>query len=125
MYYQKLGPWLLNQQCEIGSVDKLIEHADELFDEMGLDSRVFARPCSLEKVFTGQLVSREDFSWLLERARFSGCDILVAKPTNISCEWRLIVHGRSPITGSQYRLNSNTLQSSASKSHQPPGCHDG
>ena len=102
-YYPRLKPWLLNGESQIGTIDDFQRDADGLFSQFAKQSKVFLRPCTVEKVFTGQLVTKEDFKWTLERARYANCHVLVASPCTISCEWRLIIHAGTVIASSQYR----------------------
>jgi len=106
-YYPRLRPWLLNRDCQIGTIDDLIHSADELFAKFASHGEVFVRPCTLEKVFTGQLVTIDNFAATLERARYANCLALVASPVPISCEWRLVVHHGIPIASSLYRRQGN------------------
>ncbi len=102
-YYPHLKRWLLNGACDIGSIDDQLAAAERLFDQYAIDSKVFVRPCTLEKIFTGQLVTVEDFAWTLQRARYANCQILVSSPKPIDREWRVVVHRGTPIASSQYR----------------------
>ena len=104
-YYPHLRQRLINGNCAIDSIDQMLENASELFARYSKNDEVFVRPCTLEKVFTGQLVDIESFQSLLERARYAGCEILVAAPADISYEWRLVVRAGKPIAASQYRVN--------------------
>ena len=115
-YYPRLQHWLLNNNCHIGTIDDLQRDTNSLFAQFSNDSKVFVRPCTVEKVFTGQLVTKDDFAGTLDRARYANCLVLVARPVPISCEWRLIVCRGTAIASSQYRRWGNL--------DVRPGCPD-
>jgi hypothetical protein len=106
-YYPRLQHWLLNNNCHIGTIDDLQRDTNSLFAQFSNDSKVFVRPCTVEKVFTGQLVTKDDFAWTLDRARYANCLVLVARPAPISCEWRRIVCRGTAIASSQFRWEGN------------------
>ncbi len=106
-YYPRLRRWLLNKSCRIGTIDDLQREKESLFSQYSRDNKVFIRPCTVDKVFTGQLVNPDDFVWTLDRARYANCDVLIASPVPIACEWRLIVCRGEVIAASQYRRMGN------------------
>ena len=107
-YYPKFYNLLLNAQCSWMPMSYLLHKQSE----SGMYKRVFLRPDDGEKTFTGGVFSLTDFD---ENFYFLGPAIeadtintlvLMARPREITREWRFFVSGEEVITGSQYRERS-------------------
>lgn len=94
---------LLNADGEILTSTAAVAFADELFERFARGGRVFIRPDSCEKSFTGRAVKRDDFVSALGSAHYNPqMRIAVSPARNIRREWRLVVAGDRIIAGSQY-----------------------
>jgi len=104
------GKYLLNQDyvmLPFGELDRL---AAFLFEMFGRDGRIFVRPDSPLKLFTGQIATQETFAADLEFMGFYDFPrsslVVVSSPKNLLAEWRFVVVNRRVITGSQYRVGN-------------------
>ena len=102
-YYPILSKYLLNSENEIATVDELLAKPEQVFERFAVAGEVFVRPSSHEKVFTGHLVTAENFGPRVAGVRYSRSKIVVARPQPITYEWRVIMQNHEPITGSQYK----------------------
>lgn len=114
MYYQHYTKYLLNSHCFMLPVCMLENAVDDIFhwwlDETYED--VFIRPDSGFKSFTGQLVSRKNFSTDIKQL----CHVaqnetelcVIAAPVNLLREWRFVIGQKKIISCSQYRDHIKT-----------------
>ena len=112
--------YLLNRDYETLPFADLSRRQNFLFDTIGRDGRVFVRPNSPLKLFTGQIVTRATFSADLEFMSFyefaPSSPVVVSSPKEIAAEWRFVVADRHVVAGALYR-NGTELD------YQP--CSDG
>lgn len=102
-YYAALGKYLLNRKSLIIPFWLLQDAKDFVYERFGLDDCIFVRPDSGNKVFTGQLIKKEEFDDDLGHVTLSpGELVVVAEPRNVVNEWRFVVADGKVITGSQY-----------------------
>ncbi len=114
-YFAHFGKFLLNQHYAILPGVEAIRQRDWLFEVLGKDDEVFARPTGCHKVFTGRCVFKDDFAAALGPTRYDPATlVVVAAPREIGREWRLVVAGDRVVAGSQYAIEG-------SKSVEP-GC---
>lgn len=107
-YFSYFGKHLLNQRYTILPGVEAIRQQDWLFEILGRDDMVFARPTGCHKLFTGRLISKETFAAGLAPTRYDPATlIVVAAPRTIQREWRLVVVGDRVIAGSQYAEAGN------------------
>jgi hypothetical protein len=93
----------LNRRHAILKGVEAIAQRDALFAALSLEDKVFVRPSGCQKLFTGRVVSREDFATALAPARYDPATLVViAEPRPITREWRLVVEEGSVIAASQY-----------------------
>ncbi len=105
-YYAHFGQYLLNEHYAIMPGIEAIRQRDWLFQILGEDDEVFARPTSCHKLFVGRRVSREAFAGILSPTRYDPATaVVVARPRRIGREWRLVVIGDHVVSGSQYAVN--------------------
>jgi hypothetical protein len=77
---------------------------DSLFARYAGGGRLFLRPDAVDKTFTGALADKASLNRMLSEAAFDPTAlVLVARPKEISYEWRLLVANGEVIAGSQYR----------------------
>jgi hypothetical protein len=80
-----------------------IRQRDRLFEVLGTDDEVFARPTGCDKAFTGRCVYKDDFASALSPATFDpGTQVVVAVPQEIGREWRLVVADDRVVAASRY-----------------------
>lgn len=106
-YFSHFGRFLLNQDYCMLPFGELRRRAEFLFDLFGRDGRIFVRPDSALKLFTGQVVSHDSLERDLEHLAFYEFPIeslvVVSSPKAIEAEWRFIVAGQRVVAGSQYK----------------------
>jgi hypothetical protein len=102
-YFAHFGKFLLNGHYAIMPGVEAIRERDWLFQVIGKDDEVFARPAGCGKVFTGRCIYKDDFASALGPTRYDPVTlVVVAAPREISREWRLVVVGDRVVAGSQY-----------------------
>ena len=105
-YYAYFGRYLLNQHYAILSGVEAVRQSDFWFDVFGRNEQLFARPDSVEKLFTGRCVNKEGFAAALAPARYNPATLVViAPPQTIGREWRLVVAENSVVAASQYMVD--------------------
>jgi len=108
-YYCWLGKYLLNRDYIMLPFGELERQKEFLFRTVGNDGRVFIRPDSPLKLFTGQVARRETFSADLEFMGFyefpENSLVVVSSVRHIENEWRFVVANRQVIAGCQYKNN--------------------
>lgn len=106
-YFWKLKDLLLTNDFLIIPYGHLKEKGELLMKELGLEETIFIRPDSPCKIFTGQIIYKEEFDKRIEQLGFYEVApselCIISPPRNIINEWRFIVSDHKVITGSQYR----------------------
>jgi hypothetical protein len=106
-YACRYGKHLLNRQYIMLPFGELERCRDFLFETVGRDDRVFIRPDSPLKLFTGQVATRHTFAADLEFMGFyefpANSLVLVSSPKTILKEWRFVVASGNVVTGCQYK----------------------
>lgn len=110
-YYGRWGKWLVNQKYgmfPLGDFPRLEEHLYKVYGSFG---EIFVRPDSNDKIFTGEVVTREKFkgwmNWAYTEGEIPDAIAVVAEPEVIKAEWRLIVYDGKVITGSLYKKHGH------------------
>jgi hypothetical protein len=107
-YFAHFGRFLLNQNYTIMPGVEAIRQRDWLFEVLGKDDEVFARPTGCHKVFTGRCIFKDDFASALGPTRYDPTTLVViATPKEIGREWRLVVVGDGVVAGSQYAVEAS------------------
>lgn len=105
-YYPHFRRYILAQQHKFCYFKELVEYKNDLYAAFSEDNTLFIRPDSGEKIFTGQLITYENFEKELERLGYEPMprytQVVVSSPRNIEREWRFVVVDRKVITGSSY-----------------------
>lgn len=86
---------------------------DFLFDTLGIEDRLFVRPDSPLKIFTGQTISRSTFDKDYDYMGFyefpTESLVVVSSPKTITAEWRYVVAAGKIVCGSQYVDRGNQV----------------
>ena len=105
-YYCKFGQFLLNSDYMMLPFGELSRCREFLLKTLGIDGRIFVRPDSPLKLFTGQVATEGNFDADLELMEFYGFPsneiVVVSSPKSIIREWRFVVVEGRVITGSEY-----------------------
>jgi hypothetical protein len=106
-YFCQLGKYLLNGNYVMLPFAELSRCREFLLGFIGVDGKLFVRPDSPLKLFTGQVASRERFDADLEFMSFyefpANSIVVVSTPKVIEKEWRFIVADKQVVTGCQYK----------------------
>lgn len=111
-YYPKVGKYLFNQDYVLLPVAELIRQKWTIYRWLAKDSKVFVRPDSGLKTFTGRVLDLQDFDkfWINKVMCSASPEslVVITSPQDIQGEWRFVV---SPtlgvIAGSTYLYQSN------------------
>jgi hypothetical protein len=108
-YYCHLGDFLLNRDYVMLPYGELRRQREFLWSTIGSDGKVFVRPDSPLKLFTGQVVARDTFERDMEFMGFydfpTSSLVLASAPRHISKEWRFVVADKKVVAGCQYKTN--------------------
>lgn len=107
MYYPYLKQLLLHyQDYMMMPYGDLAEHKNTIFKHFHED-KVFIRPNSNMKEFTGMICTKDDFFECVKLAGFYDVDpnllVLISGVEPLEKEWRFVIVNREPIAGSLYR----------------------
>ncbi|MEM9942657.1 MAG: ATP-grasp domain-containing protein [Planctomycetota bacterium] len=108
-YVNYFGQYWLNQDYMMLPFGDLKRQKQLLFDKFGRAGRIFVRPDSPLKLFTGQPVSFETFDSDLEYMGFYEFPIrslvVVSSPKTVTREWRFVAASRDIVAGCLYCEN--------------------
>ncbi|MGC4002815.1 MAG: ATP-grasp domain-containing protein [Pirellulales bacterium] len=111
-WYDSARKWLLQERYEILPACELVARADEIYARHGVDGRVFVRPDSPLKPFSGRIVTRERMSLAALDHGFyfddENLSVVVAPVVSVSNERRFVVVNRTVVAGSGYRPDGRT-----------------
>ncbi len=106
-YACRYGKYLLNSDYIMLPFGELERCQDFLFDTLGRDGRIFVRPDSPLKLFTGQTASRATFAADVEFMGFyefpASAVVVVSSPKQIVKEWRFVIASGKVVAGCQYK----------------------
>jgi hypothetical protein len=106
-YFCRLGEYLLSQRYVMLPFGELRRCREFLMETVGDGGRIFVRPDSPLKLFTGQVVADDSFDADLEFMGFYEFPVesivVASAPQTIDAEWRFIVVGGRVVAGSQYK----------------------
>lgn len=115
-YYKAYGEHLLNSDYIVIPYYDLQRKADDIFHYCGIDSAIFIRPNNPNKIWTGEVVYKENFQNWVDRqigfGKFNDSELaFISKPINIIEEYRCVIGKEGYITGSLYRRGITHLTS--------------
>lgn len=107
MYYPYLKQLLLHyQDYMMMPYGDLAEHKDIIFRHFNSD-KIFMRPNSNMKEFTGMVCTKDDFFECVKLAGFYDVDpnllVLISDVKPLEKEWRFVIVNGEPVAGSLYR----------------------
>jgi hypothetical protein len=112
-YFNYLGKHLLNQQYVMLPFGELPRCIDFLVKTLGKDGMIFVRPDSPLKLFTGQVIEREQFEKEFEYLGFNGFPpesiVVASAPQKLIGEWRYVICRGEVIAGSQYKAEGEVV----------------
>lgn len=109
-YYNYFGDFLLNKNYIMVPFGELKRQKEFLFNIIGLNKKIFARPSSGFKYFTGQLLNYDSFENelnYLEKYIDDDKIVVCSSPKEIIEEYRIVVIDSKVITGSRYKLKDS------------------
>jgi hypothetical protein len=105
-YYPRLGKHLLNRDYAMLPFGELTRRREWVLDRFGVDGRVFVRPSSPFKIFGGRVIDSRKWDEEVRFLNFYTVEpervVVVAAPTELLCEWRVVVVDGRAVCGSQY-----------------------
>ncbi len=105
-YYCHFGEHLLNNDNIMLPFGELRRCREFLFDTLGRDDKIFIRPDSPLKLFTGQVATTSTFDADLELMGFydvpANALVVVSSPKSIVAEWRFVIADQTIVAGSEY-----------------------
>lgn len=110
-YYNYWGEWLLSQTYGFYPLKETIRLAEKgtLFDLFGNENFIFIKPDTNDKIFDGEvLCSNHIDRWKYQVTIEHPNDTLlclVAKPSQIEAEYRLVISDKKVISSSRYKLD--------------------
>jgi hypothetical protein len=113
-YYGYYGKYIAQQNHIMLTFGEIERRGQSLFDQF-VNDRLFFRPNSGEKNFTGEVVEDKNFKTWCDR-KFLWDNVkkdtlcVVSQPLNIKKELRLLVKDRKIVTGSTYRIDGNHIK---------------
>jgi hypothetical protein len=113
-YFTHFGRFLLNRDYALLPFGELLRCADFLFDTFGREGRIFVRPDSPLKLFTGLVASQGTFERDVEFMGFYEFPreslVVVSSPKRILREWRLVIADGQVVAGSQYKEGDENVR---------------
>jgi hypothetical protein len=110
-YFPTLGRFLLNRHYIMLPYGEMLRCESFLFDTLGRQGKLFVRPDSPLKLFTGTLITQATYARDVEYLGFyefpSESLVVVSAPQAITREWRFLVVRGEVITGSLYKDGDN------------------
>lgn len=105
-YFAHYGKFLLNHDYIMLPYAELPRCRDFLFSTLGANGRLFVRPDSPLKLFTGMTIDTRTFERDYEFMGFYEFPVeslvVVSSPKQVVAEWRYVIADRAIVAGSQY-----------------------
>ena len=109
-YLCHFGQYWVNADYMMLPFGELSRRRTFLFAKLGQDGRVFVRPDSPLKLFTGQVATSDNFDAELDFMGFyefpNESMVVVSSPKTIVQEWRFVVAAGKVVTGCLYQTGS-------------------
>lgn len=105
-WYESARPWLIHEQWRFTTANELAAHARAIAEELHSTNRLFIRPDSPLKPFSGRVLDVDQISLAkLDHGFYyedESLPVIVAPVRNIGSEWRFVVVDQKVIAGSAY-----------------------
>ena len=105
-WYESARQWLVHRDWRICAANELVANARKIADIIGATDRLFVRPDSPLKPFSGRVVDVDSLTLAkLDHGFYYDDDtipVVVAPIQAIGNEWRFVIANRTVITGSAY-----------------------
>lgn len=105
-WYDRARPWLLHSDWRILPANAFVANAASIADDLGCADRIFVRPDSPLKPFSGRVVETSSVTLATLDHGFYFDDetlpVVVAPLQDVGREWRFIVVNGNIVTGSAY-----------------------
>jgi hypothetical protein len=105
-WYETARPWLVHADWMICAANDLVANAHKIAERLGATDRLFTRPDSPLKPFSGRVVEVATLTLAKLDHGFYYDDetipVVVAPVQSIGNEWRFVIANRSVIAGSAY-----------------------
>lgn len=105
-WYESARQWLVHKDWHICTANELVARAPMIAKQLGATDRIFVRPDSPLKPFSGRVVEIADLTLAkLDHGFYYDDDtipVVVAPIQIIGKEWRFVIANRTVITGSAY-----------------------
>lgn len=106
-YYAFWGEYLAAKHYGFYPLAEIERQWDWLFETFGREDHIFIRPDSNDKLFTGEVVSKDQLAsfmnWAYIQNEMKTPLCVVATPTTFEAEWRLFVADGKVVAGSRYK----------------------
>lgn len=111
-YYAKYGKYLIQEEYGFYPFAEIPRIKDFLYKTYGFKNKIFMRPDTGDKSFTGTVIGEPEFEYQykIAQARSKNTDLcVVSKPTLIHSEYRFVIANRKVVAGSLYRIGGMLL----------------
>lgn len=114
-WYESARQWIVNANWIICPANELVASARHVADRLGANDRLFIRPDSPLKPFSGRVVAISELSLAKLDYGFYYDDetipVVAAPVREIGKEWRFVVVDRSVVAGSAYEVRTRKAAS--------------
>lgn len=106
-YFAWYGPHLIHTRYGFYPLKEVERLKDQLYEMYGVKNKIFVKPDTNDKIFSGEVVAECQFDYwhrialTYQPSMTQLC--LVSTPTQLETEWRFIVAKGKVVAGSQYR----------------------
>lgn len=107
-YYAKLGKFIAQKHYGFYPLAEIMRLRNNLYDCFGRGGKIFIRPDTNDKIFTGEVVEKDNLDrWydsldILDRWRGDGALCVVSSPVRFDNEYRFVIADGKVVAGSQY-----------------------
>ena len=116
-WYRSVQPWLLHPDWRVLPADELVEWASAVAEELGSPDRLFVRPDSPLKPFSGRVVEVAGLTLdTLDHGFYyddESLPVVVAPVQEVGAEWRFVVVDGQVVTGSGYEAATRSATTQA------------
>jgi len=111
-YYAHFGPYLLNHDYHIMPLREVSRRYEDLYEKYG---RMFIRPCSGTKNFTGQILIPDSVCRYEDQYGKPELPVIISSAKEIRQEYRMFCSGNKFIAGSMYYNDQGQYHTEALK----------